>query len=44
MATVHPAGDDAKMSAGHPLTDEDRWPWLQAIADEIDGSAGRPTP
>ena len=26
----------AKMSAGHPLTDEDRWPWLQAIADEID--------
>ena len=24
------------MSAGHPLTDDDRWPWLQAIADEID--------
>jgi gluconokinase len=24
------------MSAGHPLTDEDRRPWLQAIADEID--------
>jgi gluconokinase len=24
------------MSAGQPLTDEDRWPWLQAIADEID--------
>ena len=24
------------MRAGHPLTDEDRWPWLQAIADEID--------
>jgi carbohydrate kinase (thermoresistant glucokinase family) len=24
------------MSAGHPLTDEDRWPWLQAIAAEID--------
>jgi gluconokinase len=24
------------MSAGHPLTDEDRLPWLQAIADEID--------
>ncbi|HKH03502.1 MAG TPA: gluconokinase, GntK/IdnK-type, partial [Bradyrhizobium sp.] len=20
----------------HPLTDKDRWPWLQAIADEID--------
>ena len=32
----HPAGNVAKMSAGHPLTDEDRWPWLQAIANEID--------
>ena len=34
--TFHPASNVAKMSAGHPLTDEDRWPWLQAIADEID--------
>jgi gluconokinase len=32
----HPAGNVAKMSAGQPLTDEDRRPWLQAIADEID--------
>jgi gluconokinase len=32
----HPASNVVKMSAGHPLTDEDRWPWLQAIADEID--------
>jgi gluconokinase len=32
----HPPGNVAKMHAGHPLTDEDRWPWLQAIADEID--------
>ena len=32
----HPASNVAKMSAGHPLTDEDRWPWLQAIAAEID--------
>ncbi len=32
----HPAGNVAKMSAGHPLTDEDRWPWLRAIAAEID--------
>lgn len=31
----HPAGNVAKMSAGHPLTDEDRWPWLKAIAAEI---------
>ncbi len=32
----HPASNVARMSAGQPLTDEDRWPWLQAIADEID--------
>lgn len=32
----HPASNVAKMEAGHPLTDEDRWPWLRAIADEID--------
>jgi gluconokinase len=32
----HPPRNVAKMSAGQPLTDEDRWPWLQAIADEID--------
>jgi gluconokinase len=32
----HPASNVAKMSAGHPLTDDDRWPWLRAIADEID--------
>jgi gluconokinase len=32
----HPKSNVEKMSAGHPLTDEDRRPWLQAIADEID--------
>ena len=32
----HPASNVAKMKAGHPLSDEDRWPWLQAIANEID--------
>jgi gluconokinase len=37
----HPASNVAKMRAGHPLTDEDRWPWLQAIADEIDRSCKR---
>jgi gluconokinase len=34
--SFHPAGNVAKMSAGQPLTDEDRWPWLRAIAGEID--------
>ena len=32
----HPASNVAKMSAGHPLTDDDRWPWLESIADEIE--------
>jgi gluconokinase len=32
----HPPANVAKMSAGQPLDDADRWPWLQAIADEID--------
>lgn len=31
----HPAANVAKMSAGHPLTDDDRWPWLDAIAEWI---------
>ncbi|MGV7216112.1 gluconokinase [Bradyrhizobium sp. UFLA05-112] len=33
--SFHPPSNVAKMSAGQPLTDEDRWPWLNAIADEI---------
>jgi gluconokinase len=32
----HPASNVAKMRAGQPLTDDDRWPWLRAIAAEID--------
>ncbi len=28
----HPPANVAKMAAGFPLTDEDRWPWLEAIA------------
>lgn len=32
----HPPANVAKMASGTPLTDEDRWPWLRAIADEID--------
>jgi gluconokinase len=31
----HPQANIDKMAAGIPLTDEDRWPWLNAIADEI---------
>lgn len=32
----HPPANVAKMKSGTPLTDEDRWPWLRAIAAWID--------
>ena len=32
----HPASNVDKMHSGIPLTDEDRWPWLDAIAAWID--------
>jgi gluconokinase len=28
----HPAANITKMAAGTPLTDDDRWPWLESIA------------
>ena len=34
---LHPPANVAKMSAGTPLSDGDRWPWLAAIAAVIDG-------
>jgi gluconokinase len=34
--TFHPDANVAKMRAKIPLTDEDRWPWLRAIADWMD--------
>lgn len=37
----HPASNVAKMKSGTPLTDEDRWPWLRAIAAEIDAIRSR---
>jgi gluconokinase len=30
--SFHPPANVTKMSSGAPLTDEDRWPWLKAIA------------
>jgi len=33
---LHPPANVAKMAAGTPLQDEDRWPWLRAIAARID--------
>ncbi|MFM7014331.1 MAG: gluconokinase [Actinomycetota bacterium] len=32
---LHPKSNVAKMSAGVPLTDEDRWPWLDLCAWEL---------
>ncbi|GAA3487397.1 gluconokinase [Streptomyces cremeus] len=37
----HPPANIATMSAGIPLTDDDRWPWLDAIGAWIRGRAGR---
>jgi len=34
----HPKSNVEKMHHGEPLTDEDRWPWLHAIADWIDAT------
>ena len=33
--SFHPESNIEKMSSGIPLTDEDRLPWLKALADEI---------
>lgn len=32
----HPPANVDKMASGHPLTDEDRWPWLRAIGAWIE--------
>jgi gluconokinase len=32
----HPPANVAKMQQGMPLTDEDRWPWLQALRAHIE--------
>jgi len=37
----HPRSNIEKMHAGVPLSDEDRWPWLNAIAAWIDATRQR---
>jgi carbohydrate kinase (thermoresistant glucokinase family) len=41
---MHPAANIAKMAAGHPLDDADRWPWLARVAEWIAArtATGRP--
>src|SRR6478752_5823950 len=36
--SVHPPANVAKMSAGEPLTDDDRWPWLARLRAELRSS------
>jgi carbohydrate kinase (thermoresistant glucokinase family) len=35
----HPAANIKKMSAGIPLTDDDRWPWLERLAKALHQAA-----
>ncbi len=41
----HPKANVEKMASGHPLTDEDRWPWLDLLVTWMDEqeAAGRHT-
>ena len=34
----HPAANIEKMRSGHPLTDKDRWPWLEGLRQQIERS------
>jgi gluconokinase len=34
--SLHPAANIAKMRAGVPLADDDRWPWLDAVTAVMD--------
>lgn len=38
---LHPESNVQKMAAGTPLTDEDRWPWLDLIVEAMREEAGR---
>lgn len=38
--SLHPAENVQKMSAGEPLSDADRRPWLDAVAHRLAGAAG----
>ncbi|KJL41666.1 Thermoresistant gluconokinase [Microbacterium trichothecenolyticum] len=37
---LHPASNVAKMAAGIPLNDEDRFPWLRQVGAELDRFQG----
>lgn len=39
---LHPEANVAKMAAGTPLTDDDRWPWLESVAAAMRLDDGSP--
>ncbi|MFN7101214.1 MAG: gluconokinase [Pseudorhizobium sp.] len=38
---LHPASNVEKMAKGMPLTDEDRWPWLDLVGQELAASVAK---
>lgn len=36
--SLHPAENIARMSAGIALTDDDRWPWLERVAETLNAT------
>jgi beta-N-acetylhexosaminidase len=36
---LHPESNVRKMAAGTPLSDDDRWPWLEAVAARLRGGS-----
>ena len=40
---LHPPANVERMSAGVPLTDDDRWPWLGAVRDAMSAHAAAGT-
>lgn len=38
--SLHSPDNVAKMTRGEPLTDEDRWPWLDTIGKRLGSSSG----
>jgi gluconokinase len=35
---LHPQANVDKMAAGHPLNDDDRWPWLAKVGEALAGA------
>lgn len=40
---LHPPSNITKMSAGNPLNDDDRWPWLAKVGESLRAPGGKVT-